>query len=169
MESLAPRYTDLAVPDASGEPAGTTVVVTDREDVAAAARTLGTECWYADPATLGEDRLGQELERHAARATTLVVAWGDGPSGGTPAYGPAVRYARAGLVLLQAVRAAGRRIHLVTLSRTDDVLPALLDGMARTAALECPLVHTAVTYEGPVTAARLRAWIAAGAARPGAR
>ena len=169
MESLVPRYTDLAAPDGPGEPAGTTVVVTDREDIAAAARSLGTECWYADPAALGENRLGQELRRHTARAATLVVAWGGAPSGGTPEYGPAVRFARAGLALLQAVRAAGRRIHLVTLSRTDDALPALLDGMARTAALECPLVHTAVEYEGPVTEARLRAWIAAGVRRPGAR
>lgn len=169
MESLAPRYTDLAAPDVPGEPAGTTVVVTDREDIAAAARSLGVECWYADPATQGEDRIGQELRRHAAHATTLVVAWGDGPSGGTPGYGPAVRFARAGLALLQAVRASGRRIHLVTLSRAADALPALLDGMARTAALECPLVHTAVEYDGAVTEERLRAWIAAGTRRPGVR
>ncbi|MEU5959019.1 SDR family NAD(P)-dependent oxidoreductase [Streptomyces sp. NPDC047525] len=169
MESLAPRYTDLAAPDAPGEPAGTTAVVTDREDIAAAARSLGAECWYADPATQGEERLGQELRRLAAHATTLVVAWGDGPSGGPLQYGPAVRFARAGLALLQAVRASGRPIRLVTLSRAGDALPALLDGMARSAALECPLVHTAVEYDGPVTEERLRAWIAAGARRPGAR
>lgn len=169
MESLAPRYTDLAAPDVPGEPAGTTVVVTDREDIAAAARSLGAECWYADPATRGEDRIGQEARRHVARATTLVVAWGDGQPGGTPEYGRAVRHARAGLALLQAVRASGRGIHLLTLSRSADVLPALLDGMARTAALECPLVHTAVEYDGAVTVERLRAWIAAGARRPGAR
>ncbi|MFI2620322.1 SDR family NAD(P)-dependent oxidoreductase [Streptomyces sp. NPDC018584] len=169
MESLAPRYTDLAAPNISGEPAGTTVVVTDREDIAAAARSLGAECWYANPVAQSEDRLGQELRRHAAHATTLVVAWGDGPSGGTPEYGPAVRFARAALALLQAVRASGRRVHLVTLSHASDALPALLDGMARTAALECPLVHTAVEYDGLVTEERLRAWIAAGAQRPGAR
>ncbi|MGW1375422.1 SDR family NAD(P)-dependent oxidoreductase [Streptomyces sp. NPDC002446] len=179
MESLAPRYKDLAASDVPGEQAGTTVVVTDREDIASAARSIGAECWYADPATESEDRIGQELRRRVAlppapgRAggsptTTLVVAWGDGPSGGTPEYGPAVRFARAALALLQAVRESGRRVHLVTLSRTGDVLCSLLDGMARTAALECPLVHTAVECGDPVTAQRLRAWIAAGARHPGA-
>ncbi|GHI04300.1 hypothetical protein AQI88_26045 [Streptomyces cellostaticus] len=161
--------------------AGTTVVVTDRADIASAARSIGAECWYADPATENEDRFGQELRRRvalpqalgSARAggtpsTTLVVAWGDGPSGGTPEYGAAVRFARAALALLQAVRESGRRIHLVTLSRAADVLPSLLDGMARTAALECPLVHTAVECGDRVTDERLRAWIAAGAGHPGA-
>ncbi|MCQ4213978.1 beta-ketoacyl reductase, partial [Streptomyces longispororuber] len=169
MESLAPRYTDLAAPDGPGEPAGTTVVVTDREDIAAAARSLGAECWYTDPATLGEDRLAQEVRRHTARATTLVVAWGGAPPGGPVEYGAAVRFARAGLALLQAVRASGRPVHLVTLSRAGDALPALLDGMARTAALECPLAHTEVVHDGTVTAERLRAWTAAGARHPGAR
>ncbi|MER6998734.1 SDR family NAD(P)-dependent oxidoreductase [Streptomyces sp. NPDC000410] len=168
MESLAPRYTDLTVPDPSGEPAGATVVVTDRDDIASAARSIGAECWYADPVTESEDRLGQELRRRVAHATTLVVAWGDGPSTAAPQYGAAVRFARACLALLQAVRESGRPVRLVTLSRTDDVLPSLLDGMARTAALECPLVHTAVECADPVTAQRLRAWIAAGARHPGA-
>ncbi|MEU0742886.1 SDR family NAD(P)-dependent oxidoreductase [Streptomyces sp. NPDC006134] len=183
MESLAPRYQDLAALaafDVPGEQAGAAVVVTDREDVAAAARAIGAECWYAGPATKSEDRLGQELRRRIAlprapgpaRAegipATLVVAWGDGPSGGTPGYAAAVRFARAGLALLQAVRESGRPVHLLTLSRAADVLPSLLDGMARTAALECPLVHTAVECGDPVTAERLRAWIAAGVRRPGA-
>ncbi|KUM94154.1 hypothetical protein AQI95_43630 [Streptomyces yokosukanensis] len=171
MESLAPRYTDIGAPavsDVRGEQAGATVVVTDREDVASAARSIGAECWYGDPATESEERLGQELRRLAAHCTTLVVAWGDGPSGGTPQYGPAIRFARAALALLQAVRESGRRVHLVTLSRTAEVLPSLLDGMARTAALECPLLHTAVEWSDPVTPERLRGWIAAGARHPGA-
>ncbi|MGW7413249.1 SDR family NAD(P)-dependent oxidoreductase [Streptomyces sp. NPDC054863] len=177
MESLVPRYAHLAAPDGSGEQTGaapgTTVVVTDREDIAAAARSLGAECWYADPATESAERIGQELRGRVAHATTLVVAWGDGPSDGTPAYATALRFARAGLALLQAVRESGRRVHLVTLSRMTDVLSSLLDGMARTAAQEHPLVHTAVECgdlaSDPVTAERLRTWIAAGTRHPGAR
>ncbi|MEU8891632.1 SDR family NAD(P)-dependent oxidoreductase [Streptomyces sp. NPDC048442] len=194
MESLAPRYTQLAAPDGSGGQAGaapgTTVVVTDREDIAAAARSLGAECWYADPATDGAQRIGQELRGRVAHGTTLVVAWGDGPFGGVPGYGTALRFARAGLALLQAVRESGCRVHLVTLSRTTDVLSSLLDGMARTAAQEHPLVHTAIECgEGGgdnggdgggdggnggdgrdrVTAERLRTWIEAGTRHPGAR
>ncbi|MER8062303.1 MULTISPECIES: SDR family NAD(P)-dependent oxidoreductase [unclassified Streptomyces] len=168
MESLAPRYTDLAAPDLPGAQAGATVVITDRQDIASAARAIGAECWHCDPATESDERIGRELGRYAARCATLVVAWGDGQSGGTPEYDAAIRFARAGLALLQAVRESGRRVHLVTLSRTGDALPALLDGMARTAALECPLVHTAVEWSDAVTPQRLRVWIAAGAGRPGA-
>ncbi|MFI1358019.1 SDR family NAD(P)-dependent oxidoreductase [Streptomyces sp. NPDC020898] len=169
MESLVPRYLDLAASDAPGEPAGATLVVTDREDIASAVGSIGAECWYAGPATQDEATLGQELRRRVDECTTVVVAWGDGPSGGTPQYGPAMRFARACLALLQAVRESGRRLHLVTLSRATDVLPSLLDGMALSAALECPLTHTAVECADLVTAERLRAWIAAGARYPGAR
>ncbi|MFI1607747.1 SDR family NAD(P)-dependent oxidoreductase [Streptomyces griseofuscus] len=168
MESLAPRYTDLAASDLPGAQAGATVVITDRQDIASAARSIGAECWHCDPATESDERIGRELGRYAARCTTLVVAWGDGHADGTPEYDAALRFARAGLALLQAVRGSGRPVRLVTLSRTGDTLPALLDGMARTAALECPLVHTAVEWSGTVTPRRLRAWIDAGAGRPGA-
>ncbi|MGW2327042.1 SDR family NAD(P)-dependent oxidoreductase [Streptomyces sp. NPDC001700] len=166
--SLAPRYQDLAPLDAPGGPVGDPLVITDLEDIAAAAASLGTECWYAGPATEDEAGLGQELRRRVGRHDTVVVAWGDGPSGGTPEYGRATRFARACLALLHALRESGRRIHLVTLSRAADVLPSLLDGMALSAALECPLTHTAVEYADPATADRLRAWIAAGARYPGA-
>ncbi|MFD7501851.1 SDR family NAD(P)-dependent oxidoreductase [Streptomyces sp. NPDC059850] len=167
--SLAPRYQDLAALDAPGGPVGDSLVITDLEDIAVAAASLGAECWYAGPATEDEAGLGQELRRRVGRHTTVVVAWGDGPSGATPEYGRATRFARTCLALLQALRESGRRIHLVTLSRAADVLPSLLDGMALSAALECPLTHTAVEYADPATADRLRAWIAAGARYPGAR
>ncbi len=169
MEIRAPRYTDALPPDAPDTPAGPTLLVTDRRDIAAAARSIGAECWYAAPGTPEQARVGEELRRHAGRHDTLVVAWGDCSRAGLPSYDRVVRFARDCLDLLHAVCAAGSRTRLVTLSDESDVLPSLLDGMAVTAALEHPVSHTAVEFGGAVTGERLRAWIAAGVRHPGTR
>lgn len=153
MEILAPRH-GASIPVSAGQPAGRTLVITDRRDVASAAESIGVACRLA------------EMDVGDGRYDTLVVAWGDGAA---VDYGEAVRFAEDCLALLHAVRDAGRPVHLVTLSAETNVLSALLDGMAASVALELPLTHTTVEIEGPVTGERLRTWLAAAAAHSGAR
>lgn len=159
MEVLAPYHREIPYP---AEPhTGTTLLLTDRDDIASAAASLGVEHRYVDPFVQNDDRFVAELQRY----DVLVVAWG----GGTPEYKLVLRFARACLALLHAACEIGRPMHLVTLSDEANVLSSLLDGMATSAALEASLRHTAVEFDGPVTGERLHAWIAAGARHPGAR
>ncbi|WP_410638487.1 SDR family NAD(P)-dependent oxidoreductase [Amycolatopsis sp. lyj-346] len=138
-------------------PAGPVLLLTDRDDVAAAASAAGVEHRHAGP-------------REAAGAAdldgvdVLVIAW---RGEAAPSYDVVPPFARGCADLLRA--AAGRVRHLVVLSREDDALAPVLDGMAGSVAREEPLRHTSVRVAGPVTGERLATWIAAAAANPGAR
>ncbi|MFD9737602.1 SDR family NAD(P)-dependent oxidoreductase [Umezawaea sp. NPDC059074] len=158
MDVLLARHEP--VPALGSLPAGTTLLLTDRDDLAAAASAAGVEHRRVDP--LRDAPPSDDV----TSADTLVVAWG---GDGTPAYDTVLRFTRACLSLVRAVCAARGPAHLVVLAERTDALAPLLDGMAVSAALEEPLLHTSVRYDGPVTGDRLAAWIAAAAAHPGTR